>query len=88
MDAVLMCCTPVVCWVQPTAYTQQVVLSRPLEATRVAAIRAKSAGPMPQTCSTSSGVYRAKCRLSTWNTQRGWVSVSSRSPVGCQVALS
>ena len=27
-----MCCTPVLCWVQPTAYTQAVVFSRPLAA--------------------------------------------------------
>ena len=88
IDAVLMCWTPVLCWVQPTAYTQAVVFSRPLAATSVAAILAKSAAAMPQTCSTSSGVYRAKCRFSTWKTHRGCVSVASRSPVGCQVALS
>ena len=64
------------------------VFSRPLAATRVAAIFAKSAGPIPHTCSTIAGVYRAKCRFSTWNTHRGWASVSSRSPVGCQLALS
>ncbi len=82
MAAVLMCCTPVVCWVQPTAYTKAVVRSRPLLATRVPAIVAKSAAEMPHTCSTISGVYRAKCRLSTWNTQRGWVSVGSVSGEG------
>ena len=84
----LMCCTPVVCWVQPTAYTQAVVISRPLLRTSVCASRAKSAGLIPHTRSTSSASYRAKCRLSTWNTQRGWVSVRSRSPVGCQLELS
>jgi len=38
-----------------------------------------TAGSMPQTSATISGVYRAKCRLSTWNTERGCSSVSSRS---------
>ena len=40
-----------------------------------------ASGGTPQTCSTISGVYRAKCRLSTWNTHRGCCSVSSRSGV-------
>ena len=44
-----MCWTPVVCWVQPTAYTQAIVSSRPLQRTIVCASRPKSAGLMPQT---------------------------------------
>ncbi len=34
---------------------------------------------MPQTRSTTSGVYREKCRLRIWYTQCGCLSVSSRS---------
>src|SRR6266702_4795141 len=79
IDAVRMYCTPTVCWVHPTLYTNAVVRLRPEFSVSHSQTRAKVSGGTPQACSTISGVYRAKCRLSTWNTQRGWVSVSSRS---------
>src|SRR6266568_4685480 len=88
MAAVRMHCTPMVCCVQPTAYTHAVVLDRPEFSTSVSATAANAFGGIPQACSTSSGVYWAKCRLSTWNTHRGCVRVGSRSPVGCHELLS
>src|SRR6266496_1059905 len=76
MAAVRMYWTPTVCWVQPTLYTNEVVRSRPeFEVSRSHTL-ANASGGTPQACSTISGVYRAKCRLSTWKTQRGWSSDS------------
>ncbi len=72
-----MYCTPTVCWVQPTLYTQAVVRSRPELAVISSQTRSKAARGMPQACSTISAVYRAKCRLRIWNTQRGCSSVGS-----------
>ena len=66
-----MYCTPTVCWVQPTLYTNAVVRSRPEFAVSSSHIRPNTSGGTPQACSTISGVYRAKCRLSVWKTQRG-----------------
>ncbi len=57
--AVRMSCTPVVCWVQPTAYTNALVLSRPEFAMRVSATLMNSSFGVPQIFSTISGVYRA-----------------------------
>ncbi len=62
---------PSVCCVQPTAYTKLLVRSGPELATSVRATRSNASGPMPQTRSTISGVYRAKCRLRICSTQRG-----------------
>ena len=44
--------------------------------------RANVSSGTPHSSATISGVYRAKCRLSTWKTHRGWVSVSSVSGEG------
>ena len=81
-----MYCTPTVCWVQPTLYTNAVVRSRPEFSVISRATSANCSGGMPQTSCTSSGVYRAKCRLSTWNTQRGCCSVGSVSGNGSAAA--
>ena len=51
-----MSCTPVVCWVQPTAYTKALVLSRPEFAMSVSATLMKSSRGVPQIFSTISGV--------------------------------
>jgi hypothetical protein len=51
-----MYCTPTVCWVQPTLYTNAVVRSRPELLVRASHTRRKASGEMPQTCSTISGV--------------------------------
>ena len=81
-----MYCTPTVCWVQPTLYTNAVVRSRPEFSVISRATSANCSGGTPQTSCTSSGVYRAKCRLSTWNTQRGCCSVGSVSGNGSAAA--
>ena len=77
MAAVRMYCTPTVCWVQPTLYTNEVVRSRPEFEVSSSHTVAKVSGGTPQACSTTSGVYRAKCRLSTWKTHRGCSSDSA-----------
>src|SRR3954469_4342250 len=79
IDAVRMYWAPTLCCVQPTEYTNAVVRSRPLLAVIHSATCAKASGSMPHTSATISGVYREKCRLSTWNTHRGSCRVSSRS---------
>ena len=60
MAAVRMYCTPTVCWVQPTLYTNAVVRSGPEFSVRASQTWAKTSGGTPQTCWTISGVYRAK----------------------------
>ena len=83
-----MYCTPTVCWVQPTLYTNAVVRSRPEFAVSSSQIRAKDSGGTPQACSTTSGVYRAKWRLRTWKTERGCSSDSATWGVPGAVAPS
>ena len=48
MPAVRMSWTPVVCWVQPTAYTKAVVFSRPEFAVIVSATFRKRSFGVPQ----------------------------------------
>src|SRR5262249_50548196 len=79
IEAVRMYYTPTVCWVQPTLYTKALVRSRPEFSASSSHTRRNGPGGTPQICSTISGVYRAKWRLSIWKTHRGWVSGSSRS---------
>jgi hypothetical protein len=55
-----MYCAPTLCWVQPTEYTHAVVRSRLLFAVTHCATCSNTAGSMPQTSATISGVYRAK----------------------------
>jgi len=83
---VRMYCTPTVCWVQPTLYTRAVVRSRPELLVTASQTARKFSGGMPQICSIISGVYREKCRFSTWKTHRGCCSVSSVSGDGCAAA--
>ena len=77
--AVRMYCTPTVCWVQPRLYTKAVVRSRPEFSVMARATSRNWSSGTPATSATISGVYRAKCRLRIWNTQRGSCSVSSVS---------
>ena len=81
-----MYCTPTVCWVQPRLYTNAVVRSRPEFAVMSRATWRNCSSGTPATSATTSGVYRAKCRLRIWNTQRGCCSVSSRSGSGWAAA--
>jgi hypothetical protein len=72
-----MICTPVECWVQPSAY--KIVPTRsalPVEVTTSATFRNWALG-VPQIFSTISGVYRSTCFFRSWKTQRGFCSVSS-----------
>src|SRR5512139_398054 len=48
------------------------VLSRPEFSRRVSATRRNDSFAQPHTRSTISGVYREKCRFTTWSTQRGF----------------
>ncbi len=66
MAPVRMCWTPVLCWVQPTEYTSVVVRSRVEFRVQASQTSRSCSGGTPHTRSTISGVYRAKCRLSTW----------------------
>jgi len=56
IDAVRMYCTPTVCCVQPTAYANAVVRSRPLLSASRFAMRSKTSRGVPHTSSTISGV--------------------------------
>ncbi len=60
MAAVRMYCTPTVCCVQPTEYTNAPVRSRPEFSPSASATSRKVSWGTPQICSTSSGVYRLK----------------------------
>jgi hypothetical protein len=51
-----MFCTPSVCWVQPTEYTNAVVRSRPELRVTASATAANDSRDTPHTCSTRSGV--------------------------------
>ena len=53
------------------------VRSRPLLSQSALATATSSPAEHPQMSATISGVYRAKCLLSSWNTHRGCWSVGS-----------
>jgi len=56
MAAVRMYCTPTLCCVQPTAYANALVRSRPELSHSASATRRNRSGGTPQTRSTNSGV--------------------------------
>src|SRR5580658_5623918 len=72
-----MICGPFVCCVHATAYANDVVRSAPELARMVSATLRKMSCGQPVVRSTISGVYRPKCFLTIWKTQRGFSRVSS-----------
>src|SRR6267154_289897 len=77
-----MICTPYVCCVHATAYANDVVRSAPELARIVSATLRKTSLGHPVPFSTTSGVYRLKCRLTIWKTVRGSSSFASRRTGG------